>query len=176
MEAERRGLLNLKTTADAMHAFATDKNIALFKKFGVYTQSEVVSRRDILLYHYTKLIAIEANTMVDMAKKEILPAAFAYASDLTSLIMNKKSIGVSAHAESEVLTKISAYADDIAARTEELENIMLPLYDNEHPSYYCRDKVIPAMNALRAAADMLEPLLGKEYQPYPTYAELLYSV
>ena len=77
-EAEHRGLLNLRTTADAMHAFATEKNVALFKRFGVYNHSEVVSRKDILLENYTKLIAIEANTMIDMARTQIIPAGFRY--------------------------------------------------------------------------------------------------
>ena len=175
-EAEKRGLLNLKTTADAMHAFATEKNVALFKKFGVYNHSEVVSRKDILLENYTKLIAIEANTMIDMAKTQILPAAFAYGESLAKYALDKKQLGISGTAESEVLRSISALTDEIAAKTAALESVMLGLYDTEHPSYYCRDTVIPAMNALRAAADQLEPMLAKEYQPYPTYADLLYSV
>ncbi|MCQ2417111.1 MAG: glutamine synthetase III [Oscillospiraceae bacterium] len=175
-EAERRGLLNLKTTADAMHAFATDKNVALFKRFGVYNHSEVVSRKDILLENYTKLIAIEGNTMIDMAKTQILPAGFAYGEALAQYAMNKKALGIQGIAENELLRKISALTDEIAAKTENLENVMLGLYDTEHPSYYCRDIVIPAMNELRAAADQLEPMLSKEYQPYPTYGDLLYSV
>ena len=175
-EAERRGLLNLRTTADAMHAFATEKNVALFKRFGVYNHSEVVSRKDILLENYTKLIAIEANTMIDMAKTQILPSAFAYGESLAKYALDKKSLGVQGVAETELLRRVSALSDEIAAKTEALENVMLGLYDTEHPSYYCRDEVIPAMNALRAAADQLEPLTAKEFQPYPTYADLLYSV
>ncbi len=175
-EAERRGLLNLRTTADAMHAFATEKNVALFKKFGVYNHSEVVSRKDILLENYTKLIAIEANTMIDMAKTQIIPAAFAYGQSLTTYALEKKSLGVQGTAETNLLSRVSALTDEIAAKTEALENVMIGLYDNEHPSYYCRDTIIPAMNELRAAADLLEPLMAKQYQPFPTYADLLYSV
>ena len=159
-----------------MHAFATEKNVALFKRFGVYNHSEVVSRKDILLENYTKLIAIEANTMLDMAKTQILPAAFAYGQSLAKYALDKKSLGVQGVAETDLLRRVSALTDEIAAKTEALENVMLGLYDTEHPSYYCRDAVIPAMNALRAAADQLEPLTAKEYQPYPTYADLLYSV
>ncbi|MBR5371820.1 MAG: glutamine synthetase type III, partial [Oscillospiraceae bacterium] len=175
-EAERRGLLNLRTTADAIHAFAAEKNVALFKKFGVYNHSEVVSRKDILLENYTKLIAIEANTMIDMAKTQIVPAGFAYGNSLADYAMKKHSLGIQSVAENELLRKVSALTDEIAAKTETLENVMLGLYDTEHPSYYCRDTIIPAMNELRAAADQLEPLMAKEYQPYPTYADLLYSV
>ena len=175
-EAERRGLLNLRTTADAMHAFATDKNVALFKKFGVYNHSEVVSRKDILLENYTKLIAIEANTMIDMARTQIIPAGFRYGEALAEYAMKKKELGVQGIAETELLRRISTLTDEIAARTEALESTLINLYDNEHPSYYCRDIVIPAMNELRAAADQLEPLTAKEYQPFPTYADLLYSV
>ena len=79
-------------------------------------------------------------------------------------------------AETDLLRRVSALTDEIAAKTEALEQAMIGLYDNEHPSYYCRDTVIPAMNELRAAADQLEPLTAKEYQPFPTYADLLYSV
>ena len=175
-EAERRGLLNLKTTADAMHAFATEKNVALFKKFGVYNHSEVVSRKDILLENYTKLIAIEANTMIDMAKTQILPAGFAYGESLADYAVKKKSLGIQGVSEQEMLRRVSALTDEIADKTEALENVMLGLYDTEHPSYYCRDTVIPAMQELRAAADQLEPLMPQQYQPYPTYADLLYSV
>ena len=175
-EAERRGLLNLRTTADAMHAFATEKNVALFKKFGVYNHSEVVSRKDIMLENYTKLIAIEANTMIDMAKTQIIPAGFAYGEALADYALKKKELGVQGKAETELLSRVSALTDEIAAKTEALEATLIDLYDNEHPSYYCRDTVIPAMNELRAAADQLEPLTAKEYQPFPTYADLLYSV
>ena len=175
-EAERRGLLNLRTTADAMHAFATEKNVALFKKFGVYNHSEIVSRKDILLENYTKLIAIEANTMIDMARTQILPAAFAYGQSLTKYALEKKSLGVQGAAETDLISRISALTDEIAAKTEALESVMIGLYDNEHPSYYCRDTIIPAMNELRAAADQLEPMMAKQYQPFPTYADLLYSV
>ena len=175
-EAERRGLLNLRTTADAMHAFATEKNVALFKKFGVYNHSEVVSRKDILLENYTKLIAIEANTMIDMARTQIIPAGFRYGKSLADYAMKKKELGVKSKAETDLLQRVSALTDEIASKTEALENVLIDLYDNEHPSYYCRDAVIPAMNELRAAADQLEPLTAKEYQPFPTYSDLLYSV
>ncbi len=175
-EAERRGLLNLKTTTDAMHAFATEKNIALFKRFGVYSETEVIARRDIVLQNYTKIIAIEATTMIDMAKKDILPAAYAFGKDLSAYCLNKKELGLPLGTESETLQKVSDYSNEIAAKTEELENIMLGLYDAEHPANYCRDSVIPAMQSLRAVADLLEPLLGTKYQPYPTYGDLLYSV
>ena len=175
-EAERRGLLNLRTTADAMHAFATEKNVALFKNFGVYNHSEVVSRKDILLENYTKLIAIEANTMIDMARTQIIPAGFRYGEALADYAMKKKELGVKGLAETDLLRRVSALTDEIAAKTEALEQAMIGLYDNEHPSYYCRDTVIPAMNELRAAAGQLEPLTAKEYQPFPTYADLLYSV
>ena len=175
-EAEHRGLLNLRTTADAMHAFATEKNVALFKRFGVYNHSEVVSRKDILLENYTKLIAIEANTMIDMARTQIIPAGFRYGEALAEYAMKKKELGVQGLAETDLLRRVSALTDEIAAKTEALEQAMIGLYDNEHPSYYCRDTIIPAMNELRAAADQLEPLTAKEYQPFPTYADLLYSV
>ncbi len=175
-EAERRGLLNLRTTADAMHAFATEKNVALFKRFGVYNHSEVVSRKDILLDNYTKLIVIEANTMIDMARTQIIPAGFRYGEALADYAMKKKELGVQGLAETDLLRRVSALTDEITAKTEALENVMIGLYDNEHPSYYCRDTIIPAMNELRAAADQLEPLTAKKYQPFPTYADLLYSV
>ena len=110
-EAEKRGLLNLKSTPDALSYYDREENIKLFEKFKIYTAAEIRAREEILLENYSKVLNIEALTMIDMVGKQILPAVFAYSSDLAEGIVHKKACGVSVKAESDVLKKITNLSD-----------------------------------------------------------------
>ena len=179
-EAERRGLLNLKTTADAVPTYASDKNIALFEKFKVYTRSEVESRSEILLDNYVKTLRIEALTMLEMAMQDILPASSAYVKDLAETAKLKAQfIGdVSNSAEVVLIRELSRIndslygaAEELRTRVEELDSFTSLLQKAE----YFRDSIIPTMEELRACADKLEPKMAKKYMPFPTYGELLFN-
>lgn len=178
-EAEKRGLLNLKSTVDAMPNYITDENVALFKKHGVLSKTEVYARYDIELENYHKQVNIEALTMLDMIKKDILPAAASYAKDLAETAAHKKQLGLSEGFEGSLLKKISDYSDKLYAEMEKLENDVSNAPQSgemlEIAKYY-RNTVFAQMEATRKPADTIESLVGSKYWPYPTYGELLFSV
>ncbi len=183
-EAEKRGLLNLKTTPDALSHFEAEKNIALFTKHGIITEAEVHSRCEILLDVYNKTLNIEARTMLEMAKREIMPAVVSYMKDLAETISTKKSLGLAfcCTAEEEILMKLSDLSAALYGATEKLalevkniKNIKKISGAAEVANYY-KDCVIPAMNDLRMAADEIEKNVGAKYWPYPTYSDLLFGV
>ncbi|NLK95796.1 MAG: glutamine synthetase type III [Clostridiales bacterium] len=181
VEAEKRGLLNLKSTVDALPYFIKDKNVALFEKHNVYTKAEIYSRYEILLENYAKVINIEAVTLRDMLRKQIIPAVTSYMKDLSDTIIAKNSIGLSNSCDLEkgTLTKVSNAANSLYQETEKLANLLVKVEDvNEGydlASYY-RNTIIPQMEAARKYADELELLVGKEYWPIPTYSDLLFRV
>ena len=180
-EAEKRGLLNLKTTPDALKLYVSDKNINLFTKHGIYTEAEIRSRYEILLDNYSKVLHIEALTMIDMARKEILPASVSYVKELTDTAAAKKSIlaSVSCEAEEALVTKLSALNASLYKKTDALESVLLGVKDYSDVSeiaFYYKDNVLTAMQELRAVADEIETLVGEKYWPYPTYGELLFGV
>ena len=180
-EAEKRGLLNLKSTPDALPYFVAEKNVRLFTSHKVYTEREMHSRLEILLASYCNLIDIEAQTMVEMAKKEILPAVSEYSQLLSSTILSKKSVCESLDCtyESEMLSEISDLTASAYAQVKELEKALdgtKKLCGAAERSVYYKNEVLPVMDKLRAAADGLESVVSADYWPIPTYGDLLFGV
>ena len=178
-EAEKRGLLNLKTTPEALPCFASKKSVSLFEKHGVFTKVETVTRTEILLEDYYKALNIEVLTMLQMAKQEILPACLEYANFIVSDIASKEAIGIKIPKEKALATKISKLTETLIANINTLEGISdkAPTTDNAlRLATYYKDKAIPAMDKLRQTADTLETLVAEEYWPFPTYTDLLYRV
>ena len=177
---EERGLLNLRSTPEAMERFLDQKNKDLFLKFGVFSLAEMQSRHDILLENYSKIINIEALTMIDMARKDILPAVTEYIKELAdTAIAVKQASGVDAVFEQDLIKQLSKLQGDIAARTQVLEDAVIEVHeisDILQQSYAYRDKVFVAMQDLRAAADQAEALCSAKIWPFPTYGELLFGV
>lgn len=179
-EAERRGLLNLRTTPDALPHFVTQKSIDLFERHGVFSEAEIRSRCEIMLENYCKSINIEALTMLEMANKDILPAVVTYINEVSSAAVTKKSLSaaISTEMEEKLVTKLSNLANSLYNRIEELKADVQEMKSHEGNvftlSCYCRDTVIPAMNDLRAVADELEYIVAKKYWPFPTYEDLLF--
>jgi len=182
-EAARRGLLNLPTTADCLPCYILPKNIELFSKYGVYNEAEMRSRYDIYLTNYAKVLHIEAHTMVSMTQKDIIPAVVRYGRELADTICAKRAAlpGVAcAGAEETLLLKVNALTDRLA---ENLDALRVCLAQAEKPGYapqelanLYRDKIIPAMAAVRDCADGLEVLVAKDLWPFPSYGDMLFSV
>ena len=179
-EAERRGLLNMKTTVDALPSFKEEKNVQLFAKHGIYTKEEVYSRYEVMMENYNKLMHIEALTMLEMAKRDYLPAVCAYVNELASTVATKKAVCdcLDCTAELEVAKKLSSLSADIYKATEALDEAManMPTDDETAEGVYYRDVVIPKMDALRAAVDEAETMTSSEYWPVPSYGDMLFSV
>ena len=180
-EAECRGLLNLRTTPDALPSFIAPKNIELFTKHKIFTVTELHSRYEILMEVYVKRLNIEALTMSDMVKRQILPAITRYANDLTQAALNKKAFSESIDTAFELSTvkKLSSLCRKLTDDTEALEFHLDKTHEIEgvtDQANYIRDVIIPDMSAIRAAADEAELLTGAEYWPFPTYTELLFSI
>lgn len=181
IEAEKRGLLNLSTTIDALPYFIKESNIALFERHNIFTKTELHSRYDILLENYSKTINIEALTMVDMIRKEILPSVNSYMKDLSDTIIAKKSVGLSNCCDMEkgTLNDISTLANNLYTQTEKLDSLLRRVdeYNDQFSvANFYKSLVIPTIEEARNYADGLELLVGKKYWPIPTYADLLYRV
>ena len=180
-EAAARGLLNLKTTPDALALLSSDKNVALFEKHGVFTKEEVESRQEILFESYTKTLSIEALTMLDMVRKVISPAVIGYVKELSETALAIKSAGIDADVSIEIdlVKKLSALLSAAGRHSENLTAALLKarsLGEGEIAANCYRDDVIPAMQLLRSDADLMEELTAKKHWPLPTYTDLLYSV
>lgn len=180
-EAERRGLYNLPTTVDALPYYISEKNLGLFGRQKVYTPEEVRSRYEIHLETYVKVVDIEALSMIDIAKHLIMPAAISYAKDVAKELSLKKQVmpQLKCDAEEALMTILSEQSNALyhnADRLEKALDAMDTSADNLTRAQYTRDVVIPAMEALRAAGDQLESVVGKKYWPMPTYQDLLTSV
>lgn len=178
-EAESRGLLNLKTTPDALPYFKTDENIALFERQKVLSKEEVESRYEILMDEYEKQINIEALTMLDIAKKDILPAASKFSKELTDTIANKKAIGIDLIYELETAKKVSEYLTEAYQAMMTLENDVKKLHeidDFEKSAFYVRDFIIQDMASLRKPCDELEVITSNSDWPFPTYGKLLFGI
>jgi glutamine synthetase len=176
-EAELRGLPNLRTTIDAIPALITDKAIDVFGKFGVLSKEELESRAEIKYEEYSKLINIEALTMVDMAKKQILPAVMRYEAELANGANAIKTAGVTPSVQLDMLNSINEKLVVLEKAIGELEQAdkdaqAIP-EGREQAKAYC-NKVIPAMDAVRKPADELEFLVDKEAWPFPSYGDLLF--
>ncbi len=180
-EAAKRGLSNLKTTADCMPKLLDKKNVDMLTSHGVFTVAELESRCEIMLENYVKAVNIEGLTMIDMAKKEILPAIERYVADLVTTVSRKKKLGgdVPARYETTIIEKLSSLEDVIYDRTEELEKTVSKLATVEDigkQSEFVRDELLAKMAALRVAADEAEMFTDKKYWPFPTYGDLLFGV
>ncbi|HIU21078.1 MAG TPA: glutamine synthetase III [Candidatus Limadaptatus stercorigallinarum] len=178
-EAKRRGLLNLPTTVDCLELLDSPENIALFERNGVFTEEEIRSRKDILIENYSKQIAIEANTMLDMAEKDVLPAVTTYERELADTVGALAAAGVTKAPQKDTLKLLNALYTDAAKAIASLKAAIEKGKKAESWMEYgriCRDEIIPAMNALRAAADEMEIHTAKKYWPFPTYGDLLFSV
>ena len=178
-EAKRRGLANLKTTPDAVARLLDDKNVRMFERFGVYSKAELEARHEIYMENYCTTISIEALTMVDLVKKEIIGAVIKYESVLADLVKSKKDLGIRCELESTLLDKISLLADSMQIKLENLEKAILGSKEerntDEKGKYY-REVIFNAMQELRIVVDELETLVDAEYWPLPSYTEMLFSV
>ncbi len=180
-EAEKRGLLNLRTTPDCLPYLLHEKNIELFTCHKVFSETELRSRFEILLENYCKIINIEALTMLDMVKKDILPAVSRYTGDLAGAAMSKKSFIACADCsyETETVERLSDLTGKVYTSTKTLEKAVddLKSIQGAHETAKgFKDIVIPAMNELRKYVDELETITSAEYWPYPSYGDLLFGV
>ena len=179
-EAAKRGLSNFKTTPEAMPSYITEKNISLFVKHNVFTEVEMRSRYELHLENYCKVINIEAQTMMEMLRKDIVPASYTYMKRLSETAQAVKAVCPDLECATEIgmMKHLSGLTDRIYLKVHELKGLLdnVPTGDAlEAAKYYC-GAVIPVMSELRAAADEIEGFVGEKYWPYPTYGELLYSV
>ncbi|WP_417044640.1 glutamine synthetase III [Dysosmobacter sp.] len=176
-EAEKRGLSNLASTADALPAYTAPKNVELFTKHGIYTKEEISARAEIHIENYTTVITIEANTMVDMIRHQILPAVSRYASDLCSRAAGKAACGVSCGYEKDTATQIGALTDALADACAKLEQAVAQVPgDAMDAMVYSHETIIPDMAAAREIADKLETVTDAAYWPFPVYSDLLFYV
>ena len=179
--AKKRGLLNLKSTVECLPYFTDQKNIDLFTNLGIFSKDEIFARQEILYENYSKVIHIEALTMIDMVKKEIIPAIIKYSNDLSKSIYYKKDLGIdiSSSLEKSVLTKISSLSSSLMNKITALEEAVLNTKDMSTPyetANYYHNFVFLAMQTLRGNVDELETLISKEYWPYPSYGQMLFSI
>ena len=178
-EAEKRGLLNLRSTPDAIPVYLYDKNIDVLSRHGVYSKVELESRVEILLDEYNKVINIEALTMIDMAKKDILPAVMSYIKDLSETAATAGALGADLTVEKELVTKLSSLAASTYKALTELEDAVAAVHNiesTEEAARYYHETILTKMGELRAPADQMEALCGEKYWPYPTYEQLLFYV
>ena len=178
-EAEARGLMNLKTTPDALPYYIAPKNIALFTKQGVLTETEAKARYEIALENYCKVIHIEALTALQMLKNDILPAVSAYEKEVADILSAKEAYKASAKYEKAMLVKLSEQGDALFLATEALEKSIAKaekMTDYSEISFFCKDVLIPEMATARKIADDLETVVPSEKWPYPSYGDLLFSV
>ena len=179
-EAAKRGLLNNKTTADAIPVLYGDKNVEVFVKQGVYSRAEAVARADIRLENYTKIINIEALTMIEMAKRDVIPAVSDFIATLCQNLASKQAVmdGLPCGAEKELITKLSDLNDRAAAAVGKLECDLGKIDKNDvrNASQSMAHVIIPDMREIRNAVDEMEKLTSSDYWPYPTYFDILYGV
>ena len=178
---EKRGLLNLRTTPDAIPMLVQKDNMAMLVRHKVFTESELRSRYEIQLENYCKIVRIEALTMVDIAKKQIIPAVASYVSSLVSVAAQKKALdtAVPCGYEQKLIRHLSALVDAMDARTDALEQALTKfdaMTDVTEQAFYIRDAIIGKMGELRAAADEAETMTAESYWPFPTYGDLLFGV
>ena len=178
-EAEKRGLYNLKSTPDALPYSVKPENIALFERQHVLNKEEVLSRYEINMEEYTKIINIEALTMLDMAKKDILPSVSRFTKTLLETISSKKALGIDASYEEGFVQKISSKLKEAYTALGDLDSktkTFSEIEDFEKAAFYVRDEIIPAMDALREPCDVMETLTDASEWPFPTYGKLLYGI
>ena len=176
-EAEKRGLCNLTSTADALPMYTAKKNVDLFVKHGIYTKEEIQARYEIHVENYTTVLTIEANTMVDMIKHQILPAVSGYATDLCERADSKSACGVACKYEKETAAQVAQLTDELMDACAKLESGLAAIpADAEAAMQYSHDVIVTDMAAARAVADKLETLTAIEYWPFPVYSDMLFYV
>ncbi len=178
---EKRGLLNLRTTPDAIPEILKKKNVDMLTSHKVFTEAELHSRYEIMLENYCKTVCIEAQTMSDMVRKQILPAVERYAADVADAAASKKTLDteISCCYEKKLVKKLAALIDSIDSRTDALDSVIAKfktLSDVTEEANYIRDEMISRMTELRAAADEAEVMTAESYWPFPTYGDLLFGV
>lgn len=181
-EAKRRGLLNLKSTPEALLHYIDDKNLKLFEKQHIFTNREVYARYEILLENYINVVNIEALTMLDMAKKDILPAVSAFTAELANTIQAKAAIStnISTKAETDLLERLSKLLEKFSQIIDELEENLIKAANykddiQKHAEFYC-DYVLASMQDLRKISDEMEMSVSSKYWPYPSYGQMLFSI
>ena len=176
-EARKRGLSNLTSTADALPMYTAPKNMELFIKHGIYTKEEIEARAEIHIENYSTVICIEARTMADMIRRQILPAVSAFAGDLCSRAGAKKDLGACCQYEVRTAMQIGSLTDALMAASDKLEMDLSAIpADAAEAMRYSHDVLVPDMDTARRAADQLEALTGSDRWPFPTYSDLLFSV
>lgn len=179
IEAKTRGLMNLKTTPDAIAHLLDEKNVKLFEKHNVYNRAELESRHEVRLDTYSKIIHIEALTMLDMANKDILPAMSRFTGKLADTIAKKKAVGLNCEYEMKTAEKISKELDlmyNAVVKLEEDEKKWNSISDLVKLGDFCRDVIIPDMNEIRLHSDNMEMVAEQKEWPYPSYGKLLFGV
>nr|MDD6336562.1 glutamine synthetase type III [bacterium] len=180
-EAEGRGLVNLKSTPEALRCMVSEKNVALFERHNVFSATELHARMEIMLANYCKVLTIEALTMLEMVRKEILPATERYVRDLTDTALAKRSLSATLPCEVEerLVAKLSSLCACLYNQADKLDGILLEAHActclQQQADFY-RAQVFTAMQEMRAIADEIETMVGQDYWPYPTYGELLFYV
>ena len=173
--AQRRGLSNYPSSAEALAHYVTDQNIDLVTRHGIFTETEFRARHAIHVEAYCKVVAIEARTMIDMAQRQILPAALSYSHRLCTGAAAKMAVGASCKAESALIARLSAATDALSEQIETLkQNLSNMPAEEEARADYCRRVIVSNMSDLRKEADLLEELTDKACWPYPTYSDLLF--
>lgn len=180
-EAERRGLPNIRTMVDAIPALTTEKAVRLYEEFGVFTRAELESRAEVEYEAYFKMITIEARTMIDMAGKQIIPAVIKYTTQLANSLGAVRSVCSEADVsvQTELLTECSALLSDMKVALSALQDACsscAAISNGKERAHACRERMVPAMDALRAPADQLEMLVDKELWPFPSYGDLIFEV
>lgn len=180
-EAEKRGLLNLESTVDALPLLKTEKNIAMFEKHGVLSRAEINSRVDIVLENYSKILHIEALTLIEMMNREVIPAISEYTNRLCTGLINKRSLGIKFDdlADTEIIARLSAAGTEIYKLTGDLKMAVMSaekIPDMLERATKYHDEVLRLMNDIRKYSDSAEAVVSKECWPYPNYGELLFSI
>ena len=179
VEAAKRGLPNLVSTVDALPCYLDEKNVKMFEKFKVYTKTEIASRTEILLENYSKVINIEALTMIDMARKEILPAAIGFTKNICDAVASKKAAGIAGGVEEKLANKLSYLSSALEDSVCILESKLIEsknVSDTLETAKFFRNDVFPAMQSLRAVADELETIVAERDWPFPQYCDLLFRI
>lgn len=181
-EARRRGLLNLRTTVDALPRYLDQKNVELFKRHRIYTEAEMEARYETIMEEYVKTLNIESLTMTAMVRQEIFPAVSGYISTLAKAVANKRAVlsGLPCVGECGLIEKLSSLLDRAYAQVEELGDCLCDSRSGSAniltAATHYRDTIIPAMERLRLTVDELEQNVAREHWPYPTYADLMFSI
>ena len=178
-EAKHRGLPNIKSMVEAIPAIVSEKTVALFERFHVFTRAELESRAEIQYEAYAKAINIEARTMIDMASKQFIPAFIGYTKTLADTVIAVRDAGADAEVQSEILKEVSVHLKetrDALRMLEEVTEHASSMQEGPEQAHYYYEKVMPAMEALRAPVDKMEMIVDKEVWPMPSYGDLMFEV